>query len=96
MTVGSDDDLDIPLELWAVLLYEARRGRRMSQPELARAAGVAQQTISKLERGLLCPHDRLKLRLATALDVEPALLFPWPSLSELGDLSRYVLTNPVP
>jgi DNA-binding XRE family transcriptional regulator len=83
--VGDDDDEpDIPLDLWAALVYEARRGRRMTQPQLARAAGVAQQTISKLERGRLCPHDRVKLRLAAALDVQPSILFPWPSLSELG------------
>lgn len=88
MTDRSEDGMAIPLDLWAALLYEARRSRRMSQPQLARAAGVAQQTISKLERGRLCPHDRLKLRLAAALDVQPSVLFPWPSLSELSARPR--------
>lgn len=83
MTTTLEEDLDIPLELWGALVHEARLTRKMSQPELAREAGVAQQTISKLERGMLCPHDKLKLRLATALDVQPAVLFPWPSLGEL-------------
>lgn len=83
MTVRADEDFDVVLHLWGAMLWEARRKRRMSQPVLARAAGAAQQTISKLERGLLCPHDRLKLRLATALEIDPGVLFPWPSLEEL-------------
>ncbi|HYI62155.1 MAG TPA: helix-turn-helix transcriptional regulator [Acidimicrobiales bacterium] len=75
--VGDDDDEpDIPLDLWAALVYEARRGRRMTQPQLARAAGVAQQTISKLERGRLCPHDRVKLRLAPPSTSSPRSCSP--------------------
>lgn len=90
---GPDDDgiapaPEVPIDLWAALVYEARRSRRMTQPQLARAAGVAQQTISKLERGLLCPHDRVKLRLAAALGVQPSVLFPWPSLAELEAATR--------
>lgn len=84
----TDDDVNVPMDLWGALLFEARRNRRMSQPRLARAAGVTQQTISKLEAGRLCPNDRVKLRLAAALDVQPSMLFPWPSLHELTVLRR--------
>jgi len=70
---------DVPLDHWAALIREARRSRRLSQAALAEAAGVTQQTISKVETADICPHDRLKLRLATVLDVPPAELFPWPT-----------------
>jgi len=50
----------------------------MSQATLAERCGVTQQTISKIERGLMVPLDPLKLRLALELDVSPAMLFPWP------------------
>lgn len=89
-TTGDAGHPQLPLQLWAALVYEARRARGLSQPQLAQAAGVAQQTISKLERGMLCPHDRIKLRLAAALGVQPALLFPWPSLTELDRAARTI------
>ena len=67
-----------PVEHWAALVLEARRRCRLSQTALGQAAGVTQQTISKVEQGDICPHDRLKLRLAAALGVPPGELFPWP------------------
>ena len=70
---------DVPIEHWAALVREARRRRRLSQTALAQAAEVTQQTISKVETGDICPHDRLKIRLAIALDLPPAELFPWPA-----------------
>jgi len=72
---------EVPIQHWAALVLEARRRRRLSQTALAEASGVTQQTISKVEQADICPHDRLKLRLATALDVPPAELFPWPTSS---------------
>lgn len=70
---------EVPLRDWGRRVAQARRGRRLSQLALARACDVSQQTISKVEHGEICPHDKLKLRLATALDLPPAALFPWPS-----------------
>ena len=70
---------EVPLEHWAALIREARRSRRLSQCALAEAAGVTQQTISKVETADICPHDRLKVRLAAALDLPVAELFPWPT-----------------
>ncbi len=70
---------EVPLELWAHFVNYARRYRGLTQDALARAADVSQQTISKIEAGRMCPHDRLKVRLAEALEVHTADLFPWPS-----------------
>jgi putative transcriptional regulator len=70
---------EVPIELWALFVSYARRYRGLSQDALAQAADVSQQTISKVEAGRICPHDRLKARLAEALDVRTADLFPWPS-----------------
>jgi len=75
---GRSDPSEVPVETWGALVREARHRRRLSQGALAAAAGVTQQSISKVEVGDICPHDRLKLRLAVALDVPPAELFPWP------------------
>ena len=75
---ASLDAPEPPVELWASLVRHARRSRRLSQTQLAVAAGVTQQSISKIEQADICPHDRLKLRLAVALDVPPSDLFPWP------------------
>ena len=73
---------EVPLEDWGARVVEARRARRLSQTALAEAAGVTQQTISKVEQGDICPHDRLKMRLAAALDLHPSELFPWPESIE--------------
>jgi len=72
---------EVPVDLWGSLVREARRRRRLSQCALAAAAGVTQQSISKVEVGDICPHDRLKIRLAVALDVPISALFPWPGPS---------------
>jgi transcriptional regulator with XRE-family HTH domain len=54
-----------------VRLAECRQRRRMSQAELAAAAGVAPSTIYKLEKGLHRPQNRVARRIAAALQVEP-------------------------
>jgi len=76
---GRTDLAPVPVERWGALVREARRRRRLSQTALGAAAEVTQQTISKVEAGDICPHDRLKVRLAVALDVPIAELFPWPA-----------------
>lgn len=68
----------VPMEVWADFVRYARHHRGMSQDALAAAACTSQQTISKIESGELCPQDRLKARLAEALDIPTGLLFPWP------------------
>ncbi|MBI2710468.1 MAG: helix-turn-helix transcriptional regulator [Actinobacteria bacterium] len=83
---------------WGERVADARRARRLSQADLAERAGVSQQTISKLERGRLCPHDRLKLRLAQALGIAPHELWAWlpaePRADSGGSTSRLVEDHP--
>ena len=91
---GVGDNRDVPIELWALCVRDARRRSGLSQGELASAADVTQQTISKVEAGTLCPHDSLKVRLATALGLPPEALFPWPAAllwAQTCDLARGLL-----
>ena len=63
---------------WGQVVSGLRLERSLSQAELAGLCGVTQQTISKIERGLMVPVDPLKLRLSVALAVPPAEVFGWP------------------
>lgn len=88
---------EVPLELWAHFVNYARNYQGLTQEALAHAADVSQQTISKIEAGRICPHDRLKVRLAEALDADTADLFPWPSHLEQSaacDVAWPVLPGP--
>lgn len=68
-------------QVWGVNVAAARSDLGLTQEQLALLCDVTQQTISKVERGVIRPRDRLKLRLAHALGRRPAELFPWPSPS---------------
>lgn len=70
----------LPLAEWGARVADARRTRGLSQGRLAELCEVSQQTVSKVEHGEICPHDKLKLRLAAALAIPPSALFPWPIL----------------
>ncbi len=52
-------------------LRRLRREAALSQEELAERAGVWQETISRLERGLHAAQGRTLRGLAAALGVEP-------------------------
>ena len=52
----------------------ARRGRNLTQTELAAAAGVSVDTINKLEGGKTQPHPRTLRKVAAALGVEVEVL----------------------
>lgn len=80
MQPSDHDTPRVPLQEWGTRIAHARRDLGLSQADLAQASSVTQQTISKVERGTVCPHDSLKLRLAAALGRPPALLFPWPPM----------------
>jgi len=62
-------------------LKEYRRLRAFSQQELADAASVGRNTISRLERGETGAHGRTLRRLAQALSVDVAELV----LTEVAD-----------
>jgi transcriptional regulator with XRE-family HTH domain len=55
-------------------LNELRRLRAFSQQELADAAGLGRNTISRIERGETGAHGRTLRRLAQALGVDVAEL----------------------
>ncbi len=57
-------------------LYLFRHGRRWTQGDLARRAGLTQETVSRLERGLERPRASTRARLAEALGQPEQLLFP--------------------
>jgi DNA-binding XRE family transcriptional regulator len=92
--VSDEPAPDVPVELWALCVRSARRRSGLSQGELASATDVTQQTISKVEAGTICPHDALKVRLASALGLPPGALFPWPPVllwAQTCDLARALL-----
>jgi transcriptional regulator with XRE-family HTH domain len=59
------------LEVDAVRLRELRRERALSQEDLERTTGIAQSTLSALERGKRDAQPRTVRKLAEAFGVEP-------------------------
>lgn len=81
-------------ETWGRNVARRRSELGFTQAELAERCGrVTQQTISKIERGVILPRDSLKLLIAIHLQSHPAELFGWPeatptATSATGDASR--------
>ncbi len=63
-------------------LYLFRHLRRWTQAELAERAGLTQETISRLERGLERPRTSTRARLAEALGFDAEVVFPEEAGSE--------------
>ena len=61
---------EIPLKVY-------REWRNISQRSLAETVGVSLSHISKIECGLKVPSNRLKMRLAEALSIDPEELDNW-------------------
>ena len=57
-----------------LMLTVVRESKRMSQTKLAKAAGLAQSTVSQIEAGILSPSDETVNRLARSLQCPPSLL----------------------
>jgi len=57
-------------------LTAARLDRDWSQGELGRRAGIARETVCRLERGYECPSWRTAVALARTLGLAPHALFP--------------------
>ena len=66
--------MDKFLEVDGMQLRRLRRARALSQRDLARITGIAQDTISQLETGKREAQPRTIRRLAAALSVEPSTL----------------------
>ena len=56
-------------------LRNLRRSRTLNQDELARLVGISQQTLSKIEKGLITPSVDIQARLAAILGTSAADLF---------------------
>jgi transcriptional regulator with XRE-family HTH domain len=66
--------MDRFLEVDGMQLRRLRRARALSQRDLARITGIAQDTISQLETGKREAQPRTIRKLAEALSVEPSTL----------------------
>jgi transcriptional regulator with XRE-family HTH domain len=66
--------MDRFLEVDGMQLRRLRRARALSQRDLARITGIAQDTISQLETGKREAQPRTIRRLAEVLRVEPSTL----------------------
>ena len=66
--------MDRFLEIDGMQLRRLRRARALSQRDLARITGIAQDTISQLETGKREAQPHTIRRLAAALSVEPSTL----------------------
>jgi len=64
------------LENLGARLRESREDLRLTQAEVALLVDVTPNTISMIERGHSIPSLKMLLRLADALEVEPAELLP--------------------
>ena len=62
------------MEVDVAKLKELRRLRAMSQQELADAAGVGRNTVSRIERGETGAHGRTLRRMSGVLGVDVAEL----------------------
>jgi transcriptional regulator with XRE-family HTH domain len=54
----------------AALLQEERRRKGLSMTALAQAAGLSQQSVSYIERGLRIPNLDTLIRITDALDID--------------------------
>lgn len=82
-------------------LREIREKRGISQGGLARLAGVSRVTVHRIEHGCQRPHASTARKLAGALGVEPAEIFPdlvsAPDDPSIGvELTQEVLDDAMP
>src|SRR4051794_34030431 len=72
--------LEVLYASWGKAIARRRAELKLSQQQLADALGIRQATVSKLERGRLCPSDTMKFKLAAALQKSPEDLFRYPAV----------------
>jgi DNA-binding XRE family transcriptional regulator len=71
-------------DLWGGRLAARRKELELTQDQLARIAGITQQTISNTEAGRHVPSDEVKIALARALGYEHVEdLFRFPPIAQL-------------
>lgn len=69
------------LLIWGKRLADHRKAAGLTQAELGRRVGISDGQVSRLEAGKHEPPTALRIRLAEALVVPTATLFPY----EIGD-----------
>ena len=69
-------------------LREIRRRRALTQRQLAASSGTGQGTIPKIERLERSAYARTVLKLAAALEVQPAELMPTINATDRGVKAR--------
>lgn len=57
-------------------LRNLRRARTLNQDDLARVVGISQQSLSKIETGVLVPSMDVQARIAAVFGVSRHELFP--------------------
>ena len=62
------------MKLDRIKLRELRRAKKMTGIGLAKAVGISNVTLSKIENGTQAMSNRLLLRVAKALGVEPSAI----------------------
>lgn len=63
--------------VWGEGVRALRGLHRLTQEQLAEAAGTTQTTISRLEKGTQDISDALRVRIARVLQTDPHALFPY-------------------
>lgn len=71
--------------IWGKRLRDARKAAGLSQLQLADDIGTIQEQISRWECGVYAPVDAMRPRLARALGVTVADLFPYPDNDDNGE-----------
>ena len=63
-----------PLEVFAQNVSQARKQKHLTQEEISDRSGIHVTEVSRIERGLRDPRVTTLVRLAKALEVDPAVL----------------------
>lgn len=69
-------------------LAHYRQRKKLSQAQLARAVGVPQEYVSRMETGDMIPKAVVLDKLCKALGVTPNLLFSGHILAEVAERAR--------
>lgn len=67
-------------EGWGERLSEEMASRSLTNAALAEACDVHETTIIRIRRGVLCPNDELKWKIAGALGLRMDRLWAWPQI----------------
>lgn len=60
---------------WGRRIRRLRRDKELTVTAVAQAAGITRAYLHRIENGEQSPSDDVRLRIASALDVEPGELF---------------------